>query len=118
MLITTEELSTFSGVYPDSDDLQKIYIGSASDMIQNYVGYNPETNEEWRNEEGVIEIPSLFKFVCLEIATLMQQEESQNIGINSKSFGDSGSRTFLNVVNYDKYLIRLAEFKRDKALTV
>lgn len=118
MLVTTEELSLYSGVYPDSTDLQNIYIGAATEIISNYVGYDPESNEDWKDAEGVVVVPDLFKLVCLEIATLMQQEESQNLGINSKSFAESGSRTFLNVVNYDKYLLRLAEYKKDKALTV
>jgi hypothetical protein len=54
----------------------------------------------------------------MEIATLMQQEEGQNIGINSKSFGESGSRTFLNVVDYTKYLHRLDAYRSGSSLTL
>ncbi|MCQ2052960.1 MAG: hypothetical protein MJZ03_03395 [archaeon] len=113
MLVTIEQLQKFSGVYPDDDSLQKIYIGSASQTIADYVGFDVETSSEYANA-----IPDVFKFVCLEIATLMQEEESQNLGINSKSFGESGTRTFLNVVDYSKYLRRLDSFRKDSALSL
>lgn len=159
MLVTTEELSNFSGVHPENDNLQKIYIGTATDLIKTYVGFDPETNEDWKQDvpkvvivysddgetfyidsdmtiaatipESVtpqptltedeyeytilvneIVVPDVFAMVCLEIATLLQQEEDSNLGVNSKSFGDSGTRTFVNVVDYSKYLKRLDKYRK------
>jgi len=110
MLVTIEQMQKFSGVYPDDDTLQTIYINSATQVINDYVGFDVLSTDKWTT------IPDIFKLVCLEIATLMQQEESQNIGINSKAFGESGSRTFLNVVDYTKYLKRLDSFRDGDAL--
>lgn len=158
MLVTTNDLSNFSGVHPDNDNLQKIYIGTATDLIKTYVGFDPEVHEEFKkdvekhmilySENGIIfytdedmtieadipddaeitptlienqydckyvvnevVVPDIFKLVCLEISALMQMEESENLGVNSKSFGDSGSRTFLNVVDYTPYLKKLNKFR-------
>lgn len=118
MLITTEQLSRFSGVYPEDDDLQTIYINSAMQKISDYVGYNPEECEDFKieiyTEEGTtteIKVPDIFKLVCLEIATLIQAEEGSNIGVNTQS--EVGvNRTFLNVVDYSKYLDRLSSFRK------
>jgi hypothetical protein len=53
----------------------------------------------------------LIKNVVLRIASLMLTETSQNIGITSKSFGDSGTRTFINNTDYSKYLLPIAAYK-------
>lgn len=74
-----------------------------------------ETEEENKWEYVHYTIPGIFRHVCLEIASLMQQEESGNLGVNSKSF-ETGSRTFLNVVDYSKYLARLSAFREGDAL--
>lgn len=117
MLITTEQLSRFSGVYPENDDLQTIYINSAMQKISDYVGFDPEAHEGFKKEiktdEGNIEqiiIPDVFRLVCLEIATLMQTEEGSNLGVNTSN--EIGiNRTFLNVVDYSKYLDRLSAYR-------
>ena len=111
-LVTVEQLAKFSGKYADDDvttqSLQEIYIGSAQEIIINYLGYNPLTDIET--------IPAIMRLVCLEIATLIQQEEGENIGINSKSFGETCTRTFLNIVDYSKYLQRLSAYRRNMEL--
>lgn len=111
-MITVEQLKKFSGVFADDDatasGLMSIYIGSATDIIASYVGFDPE--EEFET------IPDIFKLVCLEISTLILQEEGSNIGVNSKSFAEGGSRSFLNVVNYEKYLARLSKYRKNDAL--
>lgn len=109
-LITTEQLAAFSGAVKDNDTttaaLLAIYIGSATDIISNYLGYDPET-------EGSFEaVPSTIKLVCLEIATLIQLEEQNNLGVNSKSFGEGGTRSFLNVTNFDPYLQKLSRWRK------
>ena len=113
MIITEAQFNQFNGNYDST--LSSIYINSAHGVIQAYIGFDPETDSKW-NTDNVF--TSLVQFVCMEIATLMQQEEGQNIGINSKSFGESGSRTFLNVVDYSKYLHRLDQYRDNSALTL
>lgn len=108
MLITVDELAKFSGNEKENDQtvqaLLQIYIGSAEEIISNYLGFNPA-------EEYTSDMPALIKLVCLEIASLIQMEERGNLGVNSQSF-DGSSRSFLNVVNYDKYLQRLAAYRK------
>lgn len=161
MLITKEEFQSFSGNY-DSDNWES-YVSSAKSMIETYIGFDPETNEDWKQtitltifvysednvhyfsdaeltnpvevpegaelnpgleenqfwysvEQDIIAVPELIKIVCKEIATLLQLEENQNIGVNNKSFGESGTRTFLNVTNFDPYLKKLSRYKKGGAL--
>lgn len=160
MLITVEELERFSGVIPQDDATQtsllETYIGSAQDIINNYLGFNAESCINWgevdvehvvyssngvtfytdKNKtiqttipQGVTVVlvagekyhyftseiqvnpPAIVKLVCLEIATLIQTEENSNIGVNTNS--DVGvSRTFLNIVDYTKYLQKIAAYRQ------
>lgn len=159
MLITTDQLARFSGVYPETDDLQTIYINSATQKINDYVGFDVMANQDWEQEvttehivysengenffedpeltvpaeipEGAavtqvvdtkyhyfttsteVVPPDIFKLVCLEIASLIQCEESSNLGVNTRD--EIGvNRTFLNVVDYSKYLDRLSSFRITK----
>jgi hypothetical protein len=59
---------------------------------------------------GYTSIPNLLMLTCIRIAALLLSESGGNIGVNSKSFGDSGTRTFVNTVNYSKYLTLLNSF--------
>lgn len=155
MLITKKELEKYSGVYRDNNDtLGEVYIGSATDIVDTYLGYVAEQNEDWKKQvlkivysvdminfyadeertelveipdgaeitaTGIenqysyialeVVVPDLIRLTCLRIASLLQQEEEGNIGINNKSYGESGSRSFLNVVNYDKYLAQIARYR-------
>jgi hypothetical protein len=65
------------------------------------------------NNIGVIEteIPSIFKQTQLRIASLLYTEADSNIGITSKNFADSGTRTFINYTNFDKYLSPLSKYR-------
>jgi hypothetical protein len=56
-------------------------------------------------------LPRIIRMTVLRIASLLQTESDGNIGVQSKSFADSGTRTFINTVNFDKYLIILSAFK-------
>ncbi|ULQ59233.1 hypothetical protein K7I13_12130 [Brucepastera parasyntrophica] len=57
------------------------------------------------------EIPGLIIMTVLRIAALLQTESDNNIGITSKTFGDSGSRTFIQTRKYDDYLIQISDYK-------
>ena len=56
-------------------------------------------------------VPPVIKSAIVRIAALMFQETSGNIGITGKSFGESGSRTFVNYVNYQKYLMPISNYR-------
>jgi hypothetical protein len=60
---------------------------------------------------GAQDMPAIFKQTALRIAALLLTEADNNIGITSKQFGDSGSRTFINYTNFDKYLSPLSKYK-------
>jgi hypothetical protein len=60
---------------------------------------------------SAVEMPAIFKQTALRIAALLATEANDNIGITSKQFGDSGSRTFINYTNFDKYLSPLSKYR-------
>lgn len=171
LLATKEELEKFTGVQEDEVSSQaELFLGSASDIIRNYLGYDPIKHNERKyyngngtnilrlgskpiqkiNEveiNGVVEpmedfyfdddtlifsdgefsdgiknilidfnsgfetVPDLIKLTCLRIAAILQTESDNNIGITSKSFGESGSRTFYNFTNFQKYLLPISKWK-------
>lgn len=59
---------------------------------------------------GFEEIPSIMKMTILRIATLLQLESDNNIGVSSRSFADN-TRTFLNTKNYEPYLVQCSRYK-------
>ena len=120
-IVSKEQFIQFTGITPDdSDVLIDIYIGSATDIINAYLGFNTtdlsSDNTFYNVEKEEVDIPDIVKLVCLEIASLMQLEENQNIGVNSSNFESGGSRTFLNIVDYTKYLNKLACYRQIKAV--
>jgi len=56
-------------------------------------------------------VPPVIKSAIVRIAALMFQETNGNIGITGKNFGESGSRTFTNYVNYQKYLMPISNYR-------
>lgn len=56
-------------------------------------------------------MPKIIKQTVMQIAALLQVESGQNIGVSSKSFGDSGTRTFLSTRKYDDYLSHISKYK-------
>jgi hypothetical protein len=56
-------------------------------------------------------VPRIIRLTVLRIAALLQGETDENIGVTSKTFGDSGSRTFVNYTNFDKYLLPISKYK-------
>jgi hypothetical protein len=67
-------------------------------------------------DEGALEtdkheFPLIIKNTGLRIAALLLSEADSNIGVTSKSFGESGSRTFVNYTNFDKYLSPLSRYR-------
>jgi hypothetical protein len=64
---------------------------------------NDEANGEY--------LPGIIRLTVLRIAALLQTESDNNIGVTSKSFAESGTRTFVNTVNFDKYLVQISSYK-------
>lgn len=56
-------------------------------------------------------VPEVIKGTVLQIAALRQTESGQNIGVSSKSFGESGTRVFLSTRNYDSFLMNISRYK-------
>jgi len=112
MIITAEQFQKYTGVFSDNVELQESYLQSAQEMVADFLGYNPEKSI-YINDVLVadLEMPEVIKMTIMRIAALLQTEADGNIGVTSKSFGDSGTRTFLNTVNFDKYLIQISKYK-------
>jgi hypothetical protein len=56
-------------------------------------------------------MPRIITITALRIASILLSESDSNIGVTSKSFGDSGGRTFINYTNFDKYLSPLSAYR-------
>ena len=115
MLITAAQLEAFTGrVFAESEewtDLVDIFIGSAQAEIVNYLGFNPE-DDATLPEYALYQI----KNVCLEIASLIAMESDCNLGVNSSSDAGGISRSFLNIVDFSKYLAKLSPYVKKKGL--
>jgi len=114
MLIDSALLKAFNKIEQDEDEASQsliaIHIGTAQQIISNYVCFNCETvltDSEHYDESAV----AMFKNVCLRIATLLQLEDNANIGVNNNS-GIGMNRTFANIVDYTPYLKPLSVFRK------
>jgi hypothetical protein len=70
--------------------------------------------ESQAGDGGALIIPPMPKIITmtvLRIAAILVSESSNNIGVTSKFFGDSGTRTFINYTNFDKYLTPLSTYR-------
>jgi hypothetical protein len=83
-------------------------IGKRNIKVEYDAGWGAAVDGDAANGEY---LPKIIKMTVLRIASLLQTESDGNIGVTSKSFGDSGTRTFINTVNFDKYLIQISTFK-------
>ena len=115
MIIDLKQFQIYSSIHTDNTELQESYLMSAQNIVSDYVGYDiekyllfPDTGLILEN----IEIPEIIKLTIMRIAAILQTEGDSNIGITSKSFGDSGTRTFINTVNFDKYLIQISNYRK------
>jgi len=115
MIIDLKQFQIYSNVNTDNPEIQNSYLMSAQNIVNDYVGYDIENyllNPITGLIEEVIEIPEIIKLTIMRIAAILQTEGDSNIGITSKSFGDSGTRTFINTTNFDKYLIQISNYRK------
>jgi hypothetical protein len=104
------------------NSISSIYINGASIPITyfyisgEFIYYNAlfpvgKGNVEVNYNAGNVVIPEIIILTVLRIAALLQTESDSNIGITSKSFADSGTRSFINTTNFDKYLLQISKYK-------
>jgi hypothetical protein len=82
--------------------------GKRNIKIQYSAGYGTLPNTDLLNGEL---LPVVIRMSVLRIAALLQSESDSNIGVTSKSFSDSGTRTFTNFTSFDKYLSPISFYK-------
>ena len=63
---------------------------------------------------GFRTIPDLITQTILRLGALLKTEASGNIGLTSKSYGNEGSRSYVNFTSFEKYLQPLYPFKTIK----
>jgi hypothetical protein len=88
-----------------------IDCGGAADEYSSHVIAGGSSFNDEPAAPGAAAAPALLKQTALRIAALLFSESDNNIGVTSKSFGDSGSRNFLNYTNFDKYLAPLSRHR-------
>jgi hypothetical protein len=96
---------------PESEYLyyNKIFPSGRRNIAVEYIaGWGITPDDDTANGEY---LPGIITLTVLRIAALLQSESDSNIGVTSKSFADSGTRTFVNTVNFDKYLIQISGYK-------
>jgi len=112
MIVNVEQFQKYTGVFSESSELQESYLKTSQDIVSDYLGYDPEKGIYINDVLGAdLEMPEVIKMTVMRIAALLQSEENSNIGVTSKSFGDSGMRTFVNTINFDKYLVQISKYK-------
>mgnify|MGYP000867949562 FL=1 len=100
--ITTDELQAYTGIVQEDTTLQQIYIDASENVVEDYL------NKALADFDT---IPGIIKLTVLRIAALMQVEADGNIGITSKTFGESGSRTFIKTTDYTPYLQYISKYR-------
>jgi len=113
MIVELKTFQVYSNVFGDENQ-QTSFIQSAQNIVSDYLGYSPEEkllNYITGELEDVTQVPEMIKLTIMRIASLLQSEGDGNIGVNSKSFGDGGTRVFINYTNFDKFLIPISNWK-------
>ena len=101
-------MNIFSGVFDggNSETETNEFIGNTGAFFEGgEIDGGNAFNKDNRNA-----IPAVILNTVMRIAALLQSEEDSNIGVTSKSFGESGSRTFINYTNFEKYLSPLSKY--------
>jgi hypothetical protein len=168
-IVTLEEFQNYTSFFEEGEQ-QRIYIDSAENILEEYLGYHPEEKEyshlfdgngadvlqlkarplsiiavrinnddipvdnflpsnefiyykngifpegkrnieiEYRGGYPAGSVPELLRITVLRLGALLNTEAKGNIGVTSKSFGDSGTRTFLNNTDYGRYLLPVSAY--------
>ena len=121
--ISEEFIIYKNGIFPEGKkniiiEFEAGYSSNQGNGIDEIDGGSAGTNTEESNEDNDITItensngiPQVILITIMRIAAILQAESDSNVAIVSKSFGDSGSRTYVNYTNFDKYLIPISRYK-------
>jgi hypothetical protein len=121
-IVTKNEFIYYRGGFPDGSLIYIDYIAGFNNNVDNTIdGGDADdilddtiegglSDSNYINEVNIYEMPTIIKLTVLRIAALLQTESDNNIGITSKTFAESGTRTFINTVNFDKYLIQISKY--------
>jgi hypothetical protein len=96
------------------DDSEYIYsdicfsYGKNNIKVSYKAGYGSVVDDDEACSE---DIPIEIRMTVFRIASILQAESDSNIAISSKSFQDSGTRTFINDTDYSKYLLPISSYK-------
>jgi hypothetical protein len=82
--------------------------GKRNIKVEYDAGYGITVDDDVTNSAY---LPEIIKLTVLRIASILQAESDGNVGITSKSFADSGTRTFTNYTNFDKFLLPISSYK-------
>ena len=85
--------------------------GNAGGNAGGYAGENIIEEPDEDITEKKSNLPNAILMTIFRIAALLQSESDSNIGVTSKSFGDSGNRSYTNYTNFDKYLIQISKYR-------
>ncbi|MDR1159839.1 MAG: hypothetical protein LBK69_04355 [Syntrophomonadaceae bacterium] len=108
-----------SAVIPTTDfyytnDSEFIYYdkifpyGNKNITAEYTAGWGVTVDDDENNGEY---LPKIIKMTVLRIASMLQAESDSNIAVSSKSFADSGTRTFINYADYSKYLTPISIYR-------
>jgi hypothetical protein len=83
-------------------------IGKRDIKVEYDAGWGITVDDDEANSEY---LPEIIKMTVLRIASILQAESDSNIAVSSKSFAESGTRTFINYTDYSKYLLPISIYK-------
>lgn len=104
----------YSVILADGKSLPAPYFSLRGDHVRIKLpkdDFYYESCHLWRDDPitiiysaGYRTLPDIIVQTILRIASLLQTESGGSIGLTSKSYGNDGSRSFLNYTSYAKYL--------------
>lgn len=112
--LNTKPITSISALTIDDELITEenyIFINEYLYLLNGLIFTKGRYNVRVEYEGGYDEIPSLIKMTNLRLSALLYTEEGGNIGITSKSFDNSGTRTFIQNTNYNKYLSVLNKYR-------
>jgi hypothetical protein len=96
--VMNSEFLYYNKIFPCGDNIKVEYDA----------GWGITVDDDQANSEY---LPEIIKMTVLRIASILQAESDSNIAISSKSFSESGTRTFINYTDYSKYLLPISTYK-------
>lgn len=102
--LNSETIDTSSFVLP-SGEIDEILYYPEGFFLKGYKNIEVSFTSGWKT------VPANIKMTVLQIAALLQTTGGGNIGITSKSFDASGTRTFIQNRKFDDYFVNISNYK-------